>query len=102
MKTYDVQAAKRSEVGSSAVKKLKREGMIPGVIYGPDGSIPVTLNEHEVRRILDVENDQVAFNMHFGDKIVSALVKEVQREPVNQAIQHIDLMPSTDVKWLYS
>ena len=34
MNEYEVSAMRRDEVGKGAVRRLRRSGMVPGVIYG--------------------------------------------------------------------
>ena len=41
MKTIEIQAETRNEIGKNKVKKLRNEKKIPIIIYG-DGSLPLT------------------------------------------------------------
>ncbi len=54
MEKYVLEAKKREVIGKQ-VKALRREGLLPAVIYGSDiEPMPLTLNTNEVRQILSV------------------------------------------------
>lgn len=85
---------KRTESGKGAARRLRNEGMIPGVIYGAGKEpTPVTVNTHDLMmivkeggfysRILDIEVD--------GTK-EKVLPRELQRDPVKRKYQHLDLL----------
>ena len=93
MDTFDVNVEKRTVTGKSAIRKLKSEGFIPGVLYSKDENIPVSLGEHEMTYILGKHGKDVFLNISFDGAPVKVKIQEVQRDPVNQDIQHIDLIP---------
>ncbi|MCX8131640.1 MAG: 50S ribosomal protein L25 [Clostridia bacterium] len=93
MESFDISVEKRNDTGKSAMRKLKNEGMVPGIIYNQGAGIPIILEEHELRNILDKKGEGIILNFELNGTKVSAKVKEVQRDPINQDIQHIDLMP---------
>ena len=81
----------RASFGKGAARKIRATGKIPAVIYG-HGTDPqhVTLPGHEVGLILRKSNQ--VLELDIDGKIQLALVKDVQKDPVRQIIEHIDLI----------
>jgi large subunit ribosomal protein L25 len=82
----------RAPVGSRSARRLRRTGVVPGVIYGGgdepshfsvDGRILRNTLAHS-GAILDISID--------GGKSSPVLVKDVQRHPVRGEIVHLDLL----------
>lgn len=81
----------RESFGKGAARKIRATGKIPAVIYG-HGTDPqhVTLPGHEVSLILRKSNQVLELDIQ--GKTQLALVKDVQKDPVRQIIEHIDLI----------
>ncbi len=81
----------RESFGKGAARKIRALGKIPAVIYG-HGTVPqhVTLPGHEVALILRKSNQVLELDIQ--GKVTLALVKDVQKDPVRQIIEHIDLI----------
>jgi len=94
MEEFNINLENRTEVGSSGVRKIVREGKVPGVLYQGKESLPIEIDRDELRAILAgrVEED-IVLNVSFEGRQFKAIIKEVQREPVGGEIPHIDLMP---------
>ncbi|MDO9590278.1 MAG: 50S ribosomal protein L25, partial [Microcella sp.] len=84
-------AEARESFGKGAARKLRAVGKIPAVIYG-HGTDPqhVTLPGHETALLLRKTNVVVTLDIA-GDKQL-VLVKDVQKDPVRQIIEHVDLI----------
>ena len=94
MEEFDIIVDSRTEIGSSSSRKLKREGRVPGVLYQGRKSLPIEMEEDELRHILAGKAEQnLVLNESYNNKRFRAKIKEVQREPVGGEIRHIDLMP---------
>jgi large subunit ribosomal protein L25 len=84
--------APRDDTGSRAMRRLRRAGRVPGVIYGGDGE-PVAF-EVDARIFRNTLRDasavlEVALE---GGKTENVVVKDVQRHPVRGDILHADLL----------
>lgn len=81
----------RTEFGKGAARRLRAAGKIPAVIYG-HGTDPVhvALPGHEVGLILRKAN--AVLDLDVAGKSQLALVKDVQKDPVHQVIEHVDLL----------
>jgi large subunit ribosomal protein L25 len=84
-------ATLRTSFGKGAARKIRAADAIPAVIYG-HGTDPqhVTLPGHETMLITRRSNALITLDIE-GTKQL-ALVKDIQRDPVKQIIEHIDLI----------
>jgi large subunit ribosomal protein L25 len=81
----------RESFGKGAARKIRAAGKIPAVIYG-HGTDPqhITLPGHELSLIIRKANQ--VLELDIDGKIQLALVKDVQKDPVRQIIEHLDLV----------
>ena len=86
-----LRAEPRTVVGKK-VKALRREGRIPGVVYGPvvDGTIEVSVDRREFERYYKAVGLNTLFKLELDGKNHSVMIREVQVEPVRWAPLHID------------
>jgi large subunit ribosomal protein L25 len=86
-----LKAAPRGEFGSRTSRRLRREGLVPGVVYGGGAeATPFQVAEREVRSVL--ADGHALFDLQIeGGKATPVVVKEQQLHPVRGSLQHIDL-----------
>ena len=86
-----VPAEVRTNFGKGFARRLRAAGKIPAVIYG-HGTDPVhvALPGHEVGLI--VRRANALLDLDIEGKNQLTLVKDIQRDPVRQIIEHIDLL----------
>jgi large subunit ribosomal protein L25 len=86
-----VVAEARDSFGKGAARKIRAAGKIPAVIYG-HGTDPqhVTLPAHQVGLLIRKAN--AVLDLQIAGKSQLALVKDVQKDPVHQIIEHLDLI----------
>ena len=91
MSDLNLTAEVRSEFGKGAARRIRRAAQIPAVIYG-HGAAPlhIVLPERETVRAIRGANALLTVTVD-GTKHL-ALVKDVQRDPVLQIVEHIDLL----------
>ena len=92
----DMKVATRNKVGKGAARSLRREGKIPGILYGENGCTPLTLEPAEIRKILLSESgSNTLLNLEMagsnGQAKRMALLRDYQLDPVTGAILHADL-----------
>ena len=87
-----LKAAPRAQFGSRASRRMRREGVVPGVVYsGGSEATPFEVRERDVRSILS--EGAALFDLEIdGGKAVPVVIKEEQHHPVRGSIQHLDLM----------
>ena len=81
----------RDSFGKGAARKIRAADKIPAVIYG-HGTDPrhVTLPGHETMLLIRKAN--AILELDIAGQSELTLVKDVQRDPVRQIIEHIDLI----------
>lgn len=84
-------AAARTEFGKGAARRLRRANQIPAVLYG-HGTEPVHVALPGHQTMLAVKQANALFEIEIDGKPVLALAKDVQREPVKNVIEHVDLL----------
>jgi large subunit ribosomal protein L25 len=85
--------SERTQLGSAESRRLRRQGLIPGVLYGRSDPVAISIGEREFRAalgtsagshaVLDVQVD--------GGSAHSAILKDFQRDKVRGTILHVDL-----------
>lgn len=87
-----LKAAPREDFGSRSSRRLRREGVVPGVVYsGGSDAKPFQVSERDVRSILS--EGAALFDLEIdGSKAVPVVIKEAQHHPVRGSFQHLDLM----------
>jgi large subunit ribosomal protein L25 len=89
--TNKIEAEPRLTFGKGVARKLRVAGKIPAVVYG-HGSTPVHLSlpAHDVSLLLRKSNAILDLQIEGVSQL--ALVKDVQKDPLRQIIEHIDLI----------
>jgi len=93
-KQVKLKAEPRTNVGRSAVRKLRARGLIPAVIYGGnDKPQPLQVATREINAMMSHasgENVLVELEIAGEGSSRTALVQEVQHSPVGGEIRHVD------------
>jgi large subunit ribosomal protein L25 len=79
-------------LGSRATRRLRREGKIPGVIYG-HGTDPVSVAvvARELRLALNGEaGSNQLLSLDTGSTTYLTLARDMQRHPIAQTVTHVD------------
>ena len=92
--SFKIKAEKREIFGKNASRRLRREGMIPAVLYGGGSSnVPLTLKKQDVFMILRSDTgENTVFQVSFDSEIRDVMIKELQRDPVTDEIIHADFV----------
>jgi large subunit ribosomal protein L25 len=95
--SFDVTAMPRGDMGKGASRRLRREGLVPAIVYGArkDPEM-IALAHNEVLKHLENE----AFYSHIltlkvGEKATPVVLKDLQRHPAKPFILHMDFMRVT-------
>lgn len=92
MATETLSATPRTDVGKGAARSLRREGRVPGVIYGSEReSLPLSLNSRELERLLGrISAESTVIDLDLGGSTARTLIREVQRHPFRREVIHVD------------
>jgi large subunit ribosomal protein L25 len=87
-----LKVSNRETFGSRATRRLRRDGLVPGVVYGQGGDArPFQVSARELRTIL--VSGQNLFDLELdGSKAVPVVIKEQQHHPVRGDVMHLDFL----------
>lgn len=84
-------AEKRSDAGTRVVRRFRRQGRIPGVFYfHGEKNIPLIFDEKELYPV--VRSETPLIDLTIGKESMPCVIRDVQYDPVNGKILHVDLM----------
>lgn len=83
----------RTKLGSSESRRLRRQGFVPGILYGRAEPVAICIGERDLRTALTTAGGshavlEVAID---GGREHSAILKDYQRDKVRGTITHVDL-----------
>jgi large subunit ribosomal protein L25 len=84
----------RTETGKGPNRRLRGTGLVPAVIYGTGQEpVMVSLNARELQKALSKPNAETnLFNLEGEGKKVTAVIRELQRDPLTRRYLHVDLL----------
>ena len=90
---FNLIAEMRDDQGKGASRRLRRQGMVPAVIYGAGRDPRNLMFDHNkvLRQLEDPSFYSSILNIKVGEKSRAAIVKDIQRHPSKKQIIHIDL-----------
>jgi large subunit ribosomal protein L25 len=94
MNDYELRGELRELGGKGAARRVRRDGMIPAVLYGAGkDAVSIKLNANDVHKRLENE----AFFSHIldvtvGSEATQAVLKALQRDPASDRVVHMDLL----------
>ena len=92
MESFEVSAELRDGSGKTAARRLRREGLVPAVLYGGERDPRnLALVSHHIEKQLENE----AFYSHIlkvsaGGESANAVLKGLQRDPASGRVIHLD------------
>lgn len=95
MTKVDINAQPRTDFGKGAARRLRRSGHIPAVIYGSGMELThVAIPEHDIA--LALRKPRVVLSINYGGSTYLTKPRDIQRDPVKQHLEHIDLVVITE------
>jgi len=92
MKQLTITATAREQEGTSASKKLRREGKVPAIVYGKSTEpVNLTVDARDLRVTLkEIGNSTPIVTLDDGSKKRLSIIEEVQRHPIKDNYLHVD------------
>jgi large subunit ribosomal protein L25 len=89
---YIAKATTRTDTGKSLIRKLRRAGHVPAVMYGHgEPSLLLTLNEHDFGRLLEqLRGHSPIIELDLDGNTARCVIKTLQRNPINGRLLHVD------------
>ena len=102
MKSYELNGsartiAERSSEQTKALKAMRRNNMIPCVLYGGEKNVNFSVNAADVRKLV-YSPDIHYVNLTIDGVASVAIMREIQFHPVKDTILHIDFLEINDQK----
>jgi large subunit ribosomal protein L25 len=91
MKTIELKATARPELGKRNAKDLRKGGMVPGVVYHDAEVKHIQIEGREVKRALFTP-ETFLIKLDVEGEAVDAIVREAQFHPVHDHLLHIDFI----------
>jgi large subunit ribosomal protein L25 len=88
-------------VHGKQVRRLRREGLVPGVVYGPviDSTVSVSVERRVFDKFYMQHGHSTIFKLRWDGGEQTVLIREVQVDPIRQDPLHIDFFaPNLRVK----
>ncbi len=94
METLELSVQSRSATGKSEARAMRREGVVPGIVYGPKmEAAPISLNARDFDRKVGYGTHTQLLRLQSEDSAIAeklVLVKDLQRHPVTRDLVHAD------------
>ena len=94
MQELVLNAKKREKTGKETVKKIRKQGFVPGILYGGSEVIPISFSERELNKILGEKGgDNTIFQLNIEgaeSRDRKVIVREFQNNPVKGELLHAD------------
>lgn len=89
MKTIQINGTVRNDFGKKFAKAVRREGLVPCVVYGGDKEVAFTVDAKELKQLIYTPNSYIV-EINIDGKIETAVMREVQYHPVREQVLHVD------------
>jgi len=88
----DLSASAFEKEKKGDVKRLRREGKIPAVLYGhKEKTKTIYVEQKKFKEILDaLKKETVIVNLKIGNKNYPCVIKSLQQNPLNEELLHVD------------
>ena len=84
---------KREKAGKEVARKLRKEGKIPGVVYGSGEPIKVWVDEKKFNEVINKMRDKLLLvDLRIGSEKFPSIIKVMQRDTINDRFVHIDFL----------
>ena len=95
--SYELKAEARERVGKGSSRELRRNGLIPAVIYGDkQAPIAISLNTNEVTKRIHAGGFMTTIaTIEVNGEKINVLPKDYQLDPVRDFTMHIDFLRVT-------
>ena len=91
MKTIHLNVQKREEIGTSGAKKVRAEGLVPGVFYAENEEpVAVVAKANELQKVVGSAGTSALVDMELDGKTTKILFKEIQEHPFKNQLVHFD------------
>lgn len=82
----------RDITGTRVSRRLRKEDFVPGVIYGK-GNNPenISVSRKDIDKVIKYHGENAILELSLNGKELDAMIKEVQKDPLQGTVIHLDL-----------
>ncbi len=97
MKSFTITGSKRDALGKKQAKKLRAQGMVPGVLYGNDEVIHLKVAFNDLRKLIYTPYVYL-IDLDLDGEKYKAIIQDMQWHPVEEEVLHVDFLKIEDDK----
>jgi len=97
MQKIELKGSKREGTGKKAAKDLRKEGKVPGVLYGGKDVVLFSIEEKQLKSLVYTPNVYIV-KLDIEGTQVEAIMQDIQFHPVSDSIIHIDFLQISEDK----
>lgn len=97
MKSISIKGTKRELLGKKDAKKLRAEGLVPGVLYGGEEPIHFYTPEKEYKPLIYTPNVYLV-NLDIDGTVYPSIIQDSQFHPVEEKLLHVDFLRTSEDK----
>lgn len=87
-----LKAELRTQTGTGAARKARREGMIPVSLYGKDTeAVSLLINRREFEALLKAEGTNAVFDVEYDGKTQKVILHDYERAALKDEVYSVDL-----------
>ncbi|BBB31169.1 50S ribosomal protein L25/general stress protein Ctc [Neptunomonas japonica] len=91
MSNFVVEAVSREDQGKGASRRLRHEGLVPGVVYGSETPVSISMiNKDLIKQLSDETFFSSILTLKIDGKEEKVIIKDLQRHPAKLLIMHAD------------
>ncbi len=92
MKQFEINARERSDFSKAAVKQLRKEGLVPCVLYGNNQeNVHFSVSQKDLKDLIYTPNSYI-ISLNIEGKKQLCILHEAQFHPVTDSILHLDFL----------
>ncbi|MDA3892890.1 MAG: 50S ribosomal protein L25/general stress protein Ctc [Salinivirgaceae bacterium] len=91
MKTFDIKGTERKEVGKKSTKELRKNGLVPCVVYGGGKNVHFAVEAKAFQYLIYTPNVYIV-NVDVDGKKSQALMQDIQFHSVSDEVEHVDFL----------
>ena len=94
MELREIKIERREGTGKQVAKRLRRQGLIPAVLYGGRASAPVAVNPKDILKVTHGHGGSTQLlKLRFTEdgETRTAIIRDLQVDPVSEELLHVDL-----------
>jgi large subunit ribosomal protein L25 len=84
--------AEKRDIAKKSAKQMRRDGWIPGVVYGRTDPVHVKMERGSLRRVLRGAGSNQLIDLNVNNKVHKVLVREIQQHVTRGDLIHVDFL----------